>query len=71
MTVTVKEVRGVLRIRVPPPPSDRLWTSFVEMPDIDFHFVPSIGEKQLKRFPMANTIMEKLKVIYVNFIFFI
>ena len=64
LTVTVNntEVKGTLRLIVPPPPSDRIWMSFREMPEIKLAVHPSVGELRLKRYPMASYLVEQLKV---------
>ncbi|CAI5978263.1 unnamed protein product [Closterium sp. NIES-65] len=63
LSFNITSVKGTLRIRVPAPPSDRLWMSFVEMPEIEMQSMPSIGDLKLKRYPMATLLIEKLKAL--------
>ncbi|UJR29961.1 hypothetical protein I4U23_017508 [Adineta vaga] len=44
--VEVTGFSGVLTLNIPPPPSDRIWVGFSEMPDISIKVVPVYGENQ-------------------------
>ncbi|CAF1381544.1 unnamed protein product [Adineta ricciae] len=44
--VEVTGFSGILTLNIPPPPSDRIWVGFPEMPDISIKVVPVYGENQ-------------------------
>jgi len=44
--IEVTGFSGVLTLNIPPPPSDRIWVGFPEMPDLSIKVVPVCGENQ-------------------------
>jgi len=44
--IEITSFSGVLTLNIPPPPSDRIWVGFSEMPDLNIKVVPTYGEKQ-------------------------
>ncbi|CAF0730233.1 unnamed protein product [Adineta steineri] len=44
--IEVTGFSGTLTLNIPPPPSDRIWVGFPEMPDLTIKVVPVYGEKQ-------------------------
>jgi hypothetical protein len=43
--IEVTGFSGLLTLNIPPPPSDRIWVGFSEMPDLSIKLVPTYGEK--------------------------
>ncbi|CAF2749352.1 unnamed protein product [Rotaria sp. Silwood2] len=44
--VELTSFSGVLTLNIPPPPSDRIWVGFPEMPDLNIKVTPTYGEKK-------------------------
>lgn len=48
LCIQVSKVEGQLLVWMSPPPSDRLWISFVEMPCLDLHAKPILANRVMK-----------------------
>ncbi|CAF2523217.1 unnamed protein product [Rotaria sp. Silwood2] len=44
--VELTSFSGIMTINIPPPPSDRLWIGFPEMPDLSLKVTPVVGENK-------------------------
>ncbi|CAF5006857.1 unnamed protein product, partial [Rotaria sp. Silwood1] len=44
--VELTSFSGIMTINIPPPPSDRLWIGFPEMPDLNLKVTPVVGENK-------------------------
>ncbi|WOL16885.1 hypothetical protein Cni_G25673 [Canna indica] len=47
LRVRVSSLRATLSLHMKPPPSDQLWFGFNSMPEIDWKFVPTIGNQRI------------------------
>eukprot|EP00850_Spirogloea_muscicola_P024294 SM000586S18608 [mRNA] locus=s586:147:2745:+ [translate_table: standard] len=61
LRITCRSLRGTVRLHMAPPPSDRLWFGFVDMPELDLLAEPSVGELRITANPMASFILERIK----------
>ncbi|XP_072167729.1 testis-expressed protein 2-like isoform X1 [Diadema setosum] len=61
LTVEVKELRGVLAVNIPPPPSDRLWYGFRGKPHLWLSAKPKLGTRQVTITHISEYIERKLE----------
>lgn len=66
LTVELLQMRGVVTINIPPPPTDRIWYGFREPPDIELKAYPKVGERLISLQRFADAIQEKLKQEFVK-----
>lgn len=62
LKIRLVSVKGTCIISLKAPPSDRLWFSFKEMPDIDLVPEQGINERQFKNGCLGNFIANQIKV---------
>jgi hypothetical protein len=65
LTVTVLGIEGTARLMLGPPPTDRLWFGFSEMPDLELESRPSVGQLNITRNPLAAWMVERLRVSWI------
>jgi len=46
VNVELSSFSGIMTINIPPPPSDRIWIGFPEMPDLNLKVTPTFGESK-------------------------
>ncbi|XP_063961882.1 testis-expressed protein 2-like isoform X2 [Lytechinus pictus] len=61
LTVEVKELRGVLTVNIPPPPSDRIWYGFRGKPHLWLSAKPKLGTRQVTITHITEYIEKKLE----------
>lgn len=61
----VSSLKGILVLNIPPPPSDRLWYSFKEKPELGLRIVPFYGGEKLG---MDNTFFSRAINKIVNIV---
>ncbi|XP_030847627.1 testis-expressed protein 2 isoform X1 [Strongylocentrotus purpuratus] len=61
LTVEVKELRGVLTVNIPPPPSDRVWYGFRGKPHLWLSAKPKLGTRQVTITHITEYIEKKLE----------
>ncbi|CAF5212781.1 unnamed protein product, partial [Rotaria magnacalcarata] len=44
--IELTNLNGIMTINIPPPPSDRIWIGFSEMPDLNLKVTPVFGESK-------------------------
>ncbi|CAF0783760.1 unnamed protein product [Adineta ricciae] len=44
--IAITNLSGIMTINIPPPPSDRVWVGFAEMPDLNLKVSPVLGESK-------------------------
>jgi len=44
--IEIMNISGMMTINIPPPPSDRIWIGFTEMPDLNLKVTPVFGESK-------------------------
>ncbi|XP_012271878.1 testis-expressed protein 2 [Orussus abietinus] len=60
LMVSVSSIEGCLALNVPPPPADRLWYGFRNVPKISLTAQPALGEKTVKNGYVTKWIESKL-----------
>ncbi|KAK6643075.1 hypothetical protein RUM43_004578 [Polyplax serrata] len=60
LTLEVKSCSGILTVNIPPPPSDRFWYGFRDMPKLIFSANPKIGEKTVRFAQIKNYLQKKI-----------
>jgi len=65
LQLEVSSLKGVLVLNIPPPPSDRLWYSFKEKPELGLRIVPFYGGEKLG---MDNTFFSRAINKIVNIV---
>ncbi|KAL6603394.1 hypothetical protein ACP70R_043755 [Stipagrostis hirtigluma subsp. patula] len=58
----VSSVRGTMRIRIKPPPSDQIWYGFTSMPDLEWELESSVGDRKITNSHIASLISNRIKV---------
>ncbi|KAJ6841259.1 uncharacterized protein M6B38_307690 [Iris pallida] len=61
LAIRIASLRGTLRLHIKPPPSDQLWVAFTSMPEIDWNFDSSIGERKITNAHVALLIGNRFK----------
>ncbi|KAJ6845991.1 uncharacterized protein M6B38_278110 [Iris pallida] len=61
LAIRIASIRGTLRLHIKPPPSDQLWFAFTSMPEIDWNFDSSIGERKITSAHVALLIGNRFK----------
>ncbi|PRQ15749.1 putative PH domain-containing protein [Rosa chinensis] len=61
LAIRITSLRGILRLHIKPPPSDRLWFAFTSMPDIDFNLDSSVGDHKITSGRIALFLISRLK----------
>ncbi|NWV22887.1 TEX2 protein, partial [Origma solitaria] len=61
LTVEVQELAGTLAVNIPPPPTDRVWYSFREPPQLELKVRPKLGEREVTFLHVTEWIEKKLK----------
>ncbi|CAF0798072.1 unnamed protein product [Adineta steineri] len=59
--VEVTSFSGVLTLNIPPPPSDRIWVGFPEMPDLNIKVVPTYGANQYSYTLLQDLLSAKIR----------
>jgi len=65
LQLEVSSLKGILVLNIPPPPSDRLWYSFKEKPELGLRIVPFYGGEKLG---MDNTFFSRAINKIVNIV---
>ncbi|CAF4034076.1 unnamed protein product, partial [Rotaria sordida] len=61
--VELTSFSGILTLNIPPPPSDRIWVGFPEMPDLNIKVTPTYGEKQYSYILLQDFLAAKRLVV--------
>ncbi|CAF3616472.1 unnamed protein product [Rotaria sordida] len=61
--VELTSFSGILTLNIPPPPSDRIWVGFPEMPDFNIKVTPTYGEKQYSYILLQDFLAAKRLVV--------
>ncbi|CAF0839509.1 unnamed protein product [Rotaria sordida] len=59
--VELTSFSGILTLNIPPPPSDRIWVGFPEMPDFNIKVTPTYGEKQYSYILLQDFLAAKVR----------
>ncbi|XP_068590779.1 testis-expressed protein 2-like isoform X2 [Cebidichthys violaceus] len=60
LTVEVQELRGMLAVNIPPPPTDRIWYGFRKPPHLELKARPKLGEREVTLAHVTDWIEKKL-----------
>ncbi|KAL5604415.1 hypothetical protein BROUX41_002387 [Berkeleyomyces rouxiae] len=63
LSVTVKRIEGHMLLRVKPPPSNRLWFSFAQLPKIDMVVEPIVSSRQITYTVILRQIENRIKEV--------
>uniref|UniRef100_H2ZAC4 SMP-LTD domain-containing protein n=1 Tax=Ciona savignyi TaxID=51511 RepID=H2ZAC4_CIOSA len=61
LSVELLELRGVLAVNIPPPPTDRIWYGFRDPPNMVVKAHPQVGERLVKTSHVTDWIEHKLQ----------
>ncbi|KAL8199884.1 hypothetical protein R6Q57_013452 [Mikania cordata] len=61
LAIRVTTLRGTLRVRIKPPPSDQIWFGFTSIPDIEFSLESAVGDHKITSGHIALFIINKFK----------
>ncbi|GAA5803078.1 hypothetical protein HPULCUR_008553 [Helicostylum pulchrum] len=61
LSVTLKKLSGKLLLKVKPPPTNRYWVAFYEMPVMDWEVTPIVSDKQIRLSMVTNAIQSKIR----------
>lgn len=61
LTVEVQECKGKLAVNIPPPPTDRIWYGFHDLPHLELKARPKLGEREVTLAHVTDWIEKKLK----------
>lgn len=59
--IEVTSFSGVLTLNIPPPPSDRIWVGFPEVPDLNIKVVPVYGQNQYAYTLLQDFLQAKIR----------
>nr|CAG8495063.1 5748_t:CDS:2 [Entrophospora candida] len=66
LAVVLRGLQGRLLLRIKPPPTNRIWTGFYEMPKLDLLIEPVVSETQLKFAPIIKVIESKIHEMFMD-----
>jgi hypothetical protein len=61
LSVTLKKMSGKVLLKVKPPPTNRCWVGFYEMPVMDWEITPIVSDKQIRFSMVTNAIQSKIR----------
>ncbi|KAI9740097.1 MAG: hypothetical protein M1818_004848 [Claussenomyces sp. TS43310] len=63
LAVVIKKVEGHMLLRIKPPPSNRLWYTFVTMPKLEFSVEPIVSSRQITYTLILRQIENRIKEV--------
>ncbi|KAI5072707.1 hypothetical protein GOP47_0013109 [Adiantum capillus-veneris] len=63
LSMRLVSLKGTLRVRIKPPPTEHIWFGFTSMPTIELQPEPSIGEHRITKGPVIAFITNKIKML--------
>lgn len=61
LSVTLKKLSGKFLLKVKPPPTNRYWIGFYDMPVMDWEITPIVSDKQIRLSMVTNAIQSKIR----------
>ncbi|KAK1327084.1 hypothetical protein QJS10_CPA01g00016 [Acorus calamus] len=61
LAINIASLRGTIRFHIKPPPSDQVWFGFTLMPEINWNFESSIGDRKITNAHVAMIIGSRFK----------
>lgn len=61
LSIMLKKLSGKFLVKVKPPPTNRCWIGFYEMPDMDWEIQPIVSDKQIRLSMVTNAIQSKIR----------
>ncbi|KAF1803245.1 putative integral membrane protein conserved region-domain-containing protein [Mucor lusitanicus] len=66
LSVMLKKMSGKFLVKVKPPPTNRCWIGFYEMPDMEWEIQPIVSDKQIRLSMVTNAIQSKIREFIVE-----
>ncbi|KAI8882072.1 hypothetical protein K501DRAFT_334259 [Backusella circina FSU 941] len=66
LAVKLKKLSGKLMFKLKPPPTNRCWIAFFEMPDMEWEIKPVVSEKHIKLAVVTNAIESRIKEVMME-----
>ncbi|CAO0794538.1 unnamed protein product [Mucor circinelloides] len=66
LSVMLKKLSGKFLVKVKPPPTNRCWIGFYEMPDMEWEIQPIVSDKQIRLSMVTNAIQSKIREFIVE-----
>ncbi|KAI8886251.1 hypothetical protein K501DRAFT_178110, partial [Backusella circina FSU 941] len=66
LSAKLRKLKGRLMFKLKPPPSNRYWLAFFEMPDMEWKITPIVADKQIKWSLVTNVIESKIREIMLE-----
>ncbi|KAI8390811.1 uncharacterized protein BYT42DRAFT_170798 [Radiomyces spectabilis] len=63
LSVMLKKLRGKFMIKIKPPPTNRCWIGFYEMPYMEWEITPIVSDKEIKLNMVTNAIESKIREV--------
>jgi hypothetical protein len=61
LSVTLKKMSGKFLLKVKPPPTNRCWVGFYEMPVMEWEITPIVSDKKIRLSMVTNAIQSKIR----------
>ncbi|KAG2199515.1 hypothetical protein INT47_009969 [Mucor saturninus] len=61
LSVSLKKLSGKFLMKVKPPPTNRYWIGFYEIPVMDWEITPIVSDKQIRLSMVTNAIQSKIR----------
>lgn len=61
LSVTLKKLAGKFMLKIKPPPTNRYWIGFYELPVMDWEITPIVSDKQIRLSMVTNAIQGKIR----------
>eukprot|EP00250_Pteridium_aquilinum_P021845 c25245_g2_i1 orf=532-2847(+) len=62
LSMRLVSLKGTLRVRIKPPPTDHIWFGFTSMPTIELQPEPSVGDHKITTGPVIAFITNRIKM---------
>ncbi|CAI4232957.1 unnamed protein product [Auanema sp. JU1783] len=63
LNVEIEQLEGTMTINIPPPPSDRLWHGFRNVPTVSIRAIPQVGDRSVDFSTVSDWIESKLRLL--------
>ncbi|KAG2205308.1 hypothetical protein INT46_003796 [Mucor plumbeus] len=66
LSIMLKKLSGKFLVKFKPPPTNRCWIGFYEMPDMDWEIKPIVSDKQIRLSMVTNAIQSKIREFVIE-----
>ncbi|GAA5817382.1 hypothetical protein MFLAVUS_010927 [Mucor flavus] len=63
LSVNLKKLSGRMMFKLKPPPTNRYWLGFFEMPEMEWKITPIVADKQIKLSIVTNAIESRIREV--------